>query len=157
MGAIVSLSLFFFVTVGALLYFVNTYHYSTCRRQSDIFISWILNCDTVIIVALAVVAFAVAVALACAGAGKSAWYKHSSPGLESGGTSSRVAGARFGATPTNMLSRGVDSSSHGIFAATWPLVMVYGVVSYRWIKPPAGIVWSASKAKTESLIVNVSV
>jgi hypothetical protein len=57
------------------------------------------------------------VALACSGAGRSTWYKHSSLAVERGGTSSRGAGVRLGATPTNMLSRGADSSSHGIFAA----------------------------------------
>src|ERR687896_803342 len=42
-----SLSLFFlfFMTMRTSRYFVNADNYSTCRRQSDVFIAWILNCD----------------------------------------------------------------------------------------------------------------
>jgi len=62
---------------------------------------------------------------------------------------------KSGATPTSIVRRGAESSPHGIFAAMWPLMMWYSVVSYRCIKPPAGIVSPASNAKTESLTVVV--
>jgi hypothetical protein len=82
----------------------------------------------IVVVALAeiVVLLAVLVTLetsACSVAGKSAWYRHSVPGVERLATSSRGAGVKSGATPTSILSRGVESSSHGIFAATWPFLI----------------------------------
>jgi hypothetical protein len=71
---------------------------------------------------------------------KSAWYKHNSPGVDNSGSNSSSVGCRFGADPVSIVNVALEFSSHGIFAATCPVAIASGVLSYRCMKLPPGIV-----------------
>ena len=71
-------------------------------------------------------------------------------------TVSNSAGARLGALPIKTLSGDSLCSLHGSLAATCPFMIMYGVVSYRWMKLFAGNVLPPSKTTAESLTTVVS-
>jgi hypothetical protein len=59
----------------------------------------------------------------------------------------------LGAEPVSIANVELEFSSQGIFAARCPVAIASGVLSYRWIKLPPGIVSPANRIAVESLTV----
>lgn len=84
---------------------------------------------------------------------KSTWYKYIPPRLDKFWSNSRSASFRLGAEPVSIASVEFEFSSYENFAAACPLTMIYGVLSYRSIKLPPGIVLPDIRTAAESLTV----
>src|SRR6476659_3408901 len=79
------------------------------------------------------------------------WYKHILPGCDNSFIRSGPKTSKFGACPISVFTLGFELASHGICNATCPAFIIYGVESYRCMKPFAGIVLPSSKIVCESL------